>query len=985
MRNSLSLPTLRAVLMVLLIAFGVGNAWANSSTTYYSKVTTSQSPTGKGTVYVSTGSTFSGTATEKTQDVSNNSTHTYSLQATPTAAGYYFVNWTSTGTATLSFNNANSASTTCTLSNCSSSSSSRTTGKAQANWAEITINAGTASPAHINATDNSTTATTNTTTITFATKADAKNDFKDPAWTKTGHGTFSGTWEVASNGTVTYSCLFRGDGTYGGNVAAANRSRTTTGTLTLTSALGNNSNTCTVTASFPNITIAAGEGTSFNATVNEEKQSTATFAVEYADDEDDFTAEFSDETTGSTWGVDDISYADGVVTVTYTFNSTVADTHTATLTLTANGNAGGASNTAELTATSKAKASDDASVTYNNTTTNYSTIAAAIAAANSQPGAVVTLLRNIPSETTPSLSSPLEITGLMTLDLNSYTIEMTGMNDSKASVIKVNMSNAASVLTIKDSSVGHDGKISATGGSNGNMLFAVRIDKGVLNFESGILECTNTNSGDNAKATGIYVLDGSKLLMQGGTINATTTGNPARGIYSKTTSSNAQMVIVSGGFINTKAEKTSVGIDCVSMDTPSSIDPDPTKANVILSGVTIDAQTTGTTEAIAVRSGAGVILGIQSGSYTATANTQNTYAIHSSGYTAILGGSFNANSTTRTAFGVYVNGGITVVKGGTFNATAETLEVHAGKVLSGAKLLTYGGTFHGVLNSAAADGWVSGTQVASGGTLEVQGGTFIGEMSKTGLSAAQTSYAVGIYAAAGSSASISSATLRGQANNTYLNGVYGFYTKATNPITLTNCTLVASGQYQYGYGVRNNGTPLTLKNCNLTVTTVYAYPYGIYQEGNTTTEATGSTITCTSGTVRAHAIWVNDGIVKAYDCSLSATTNQSTATAEGESNLRCVYVNTGKKVELYNCTVTATGNANYSQNGYGLYVDGSAEIENCTVTVSNVKTNAYAIGNSANTGLINVASGKFAATAAAGTIVSSNGTAAAAKQKLYGG
>lgn len=996
MRNNKLNYGIRGVLLVLLFTLGIGNAWG--STTYYSKVTTSQSPTGKGTVYVATGSTFSGTSTNKTQDVSNNSTHTYSLQATPTEAGYYFVNWTSTGTATLSFSNANSAATTCSISNCSSNSSSRTTGNAQANWAEITIGAGVASPASINATDNSTTCTDYTGTMTFATKADAKNDFKDatPPIVNTGHGTFSVTsWEVASNGTVTVNYKFVGDGTYGGNVTKDSRSRNTSATLTLTAKPGNNFNTCTVTASFPNITIAAGEGTSFNATLNEEKQSTATFAVEYADDADDFTAEFSDETTGSTWGVDDISYADGVVTVTYTFNSTVADTHTATLTLTANDNAGGSSNTAELTAISKAKANDDASVTYNNTTTNYSTIAAAISAANSKPGAVVTLLRNIPSETTPSLSSPLNITGMMTLDLNSYTIARAGMADGSQQVITVNMSNAASVLTIKDSSVGHDGKISGTGGSNGNMLYAVCMEKGVLNFESGIVECTNTNSGDNAKATGIRVKNGCKLLMQGGTINATTSGNPARGIYATTTSSNAQMVVVSGGFINTKAANSSVGIDCESTDTPSSIDPDPTKANVILSGVTVDAQTTGTIEAIAVRSGAGVILGVQNGSYTATSKTTTAYAVQSSGHTAILGGTFNATATTTTARGLHVAGGIAAVKGGTFTAIAETDLANGADIESGAKLLSYGGTFKGRLTKVAAEKFAIGTNVKAGGALEAQGGTFIGEAANTTLASAQKAYACGVYGADGNSTiNMSSATMRGEMQSTYMTnggnsewngGAYGFYSRSTNPCGLTNCVISATSAYQGGFGIRFANTPAEVKNCIVTVNTTYAYNYGIFVGGSCDLKVYNSKFTCTSGTTWAYGIYAYNGTTYAENSEFNVTTQQSTATSAGDCNLYGVKVNSGKRADLVGCTINATGNGNYSNNGYGVYVDGSSDIDNCKVTVSSINTNAYALVNSSNTTWFGVASGKFSATAKSGTIVSTNGTAAATKQQLYGG
>ncbi len=979
-------------MVLVLLTLGIGNAWG--STTYYSKVTTSQSPTGKGTVYVVAGSSFSGTAPSATNNGTSQS-QTYSLQATPTVAGYYFVNWTSTGTTTVNFNSATSSATTATISASSTTSGSPTTGNAQANWAEITIGAGVASPASINATDNSTTCTDYTGTMTFATKADAKNDFKDatPPIVNTGHGAFEVTgWDVnASTGAVTVNYKFHGDGTYGGNVAKTSRSRSTSATLTLTSAVGTNKNTCSVSASFPNIIVSEGSADAMTTINTTPKTAEATFPVQWADDEEDFTVAFSEISGGGAWTVNSISYASGTITVNYTFDPQAeVGNHSAKLTLSANANAGGASNYVVINAVSEALASDDASVTYNNTTTNYGKLADAISAANSKPGAVVKLLRNIPVDDAHKLTERLVITGVMTLDLNSYAIDATGMSSTYNQIIRLDAATA--VLTLKDSRTG--GVIRGTG-NNSTGLNAIVVNKGALNIESGTIDLTNTNTGADAKAHAVRVIDGSRVLMSGGTINATTAGQQARGIYSTTTPANAQMVVVTGGTINTTAAALSIGIECESNGVSDLVDPSPEKANVILSGVTINAETTGTTDAYAVRTAAGVVLGINDGTYNATAKTTTATALKSNGYTAVLGGAFNAEATTTTARALHVAAGIAAVKGGTFTAIASTDLANGADIESGAKLLTYGGTFTGRLTKIAASKYAIGANVKVGGTLEAQGGTFVGEAANSTLTAKQTSFACGVFGVEGKSTiNMSNATMRGELQSNYLSngdvstwngGAYGFYSRSSNPCGLTNCTISATSAYQGGFGIRFAYTQAEVKNCTVTVNTTYEYNYGLFVGGEVTDiKLYNTNFTCTSGTTYGYGIYAYNGKTYAENCTINVTTQHSTATEAADCNLFGVKVNTGKRADLKGCTITATGNGTYSKNGYGVYVDGSADIEDCNVTVSGINTGAYALANTANTTWLGVVSGKFKATATS-TAVSANGTAAAAKQQLYGG
>lgn len=966
-----------AAMVVVLLTLGIGNAWAGggSSNYYASLKITKAGITAAGKVYVAKASTkpSSEVTTAVTSDATTSSggSRTFYYWVDVTSPGYYV---TLSGDLSGTYN-GNTGQKSVSL-NAATSADQTKAYTATATFSEITINNGTASPATIAAEDNSATATTNTCTVTYSTKGDNANDFKAPTvGSATGHGTFTAALgSVTSAGAATVNVTFKGDGTYGGNVEAGSRSRTSSAVVTLTSAVGNIKGTCTVTASFPNIAIGDGSFDHMTTINTVPKSATATFPVQWADDAEDFSASFGSATGGGVWTVDDVTYTatdarSGTISIDYTFNPNGAEgDHSAVLTLAANTNAGGASKTLTLTAEAEALAAYDASIGD----TKYTTLAAAITAANGMnTNPTVKILRNV-----EGLTSTLEIKKPMTIDLNSFTVSGT-LTSSVNKLFYLN--TATAVLTINDSRNG--GKISATGNAAA-ALTAVLVDKGSVVLTKGDIEINNTNTGASANAIAVCIMAGARFGMTGGNLNAVAAGTGAYGVMTTTNPADVDMIGITGGTITAAAATTGVGIYCKSSST--TLPSDPTNANVALSGVTIDASATGVT-AHAVQTDAGVILGINSGTYNATVATTTARAVLSKGYTAVMNGTFNATAGTTDANAIRVEAGIVAVRAGLFNATTVQRIAHAGYVANGAKLLTYGGTFHGKSTTMIANGYATGTQVVSGGTLEAQGGTFIGEAANTGLGAAQTSYAIGVFANTGSNVTLANATLRGLTDNTYVNGSYGLYTLTTNAVNLTNCTLEVSGQYQYGYGIRNNGTPLSVKNSEITVNTQYAYNYGIYQEGNTTTYVENTTITCEANSVRAHAIWVNNGQVNATNCSLTAKTKQATATAEAESNLRAVYVNTGKKVSLNGCTVTAKGNANYSQNGYGLYIDGSADIDNTTVTVSDVKTNANAIGNTANTTLVAISSGKFSATAASGTIVSTNGTAAAAKQQLYGG
>ncbi len=957
-----------AAMLLCLLTIGVGNAWG-TSTTYYAKLTADVA-TGKGKVYVaasgSTGS-FAATSSSTQSNSSTGSSANVSFQIGAQADnGYYFVNWTGNNKPSTATSNPG----TVTISS-SNSKSPGVTGTVSANFAEITINNPTAIT--VNTEDNLPTSEANIGSIVFTTKGDNLADFKaTPDVTKTaGFGTFTQTgFSVATNGNATVDYKFVGTGRYGGTDDPASRTRSNSATYTITSLPGNNSGTCTVTFKFPNITIGEGSFEHMTTINTVPRSATATFPVQWVDDELDFSASFGSVTGGGEWTVNEplrYNATDGTISIDYTFNpNSVTGDHSAVLTLSANPNAGGASKTLTLTAEAEALAEHDASIGD----TKYTTLAAAITAANGMnTNPTVKILRNV-----EGLTSALEIKKPMTIDLNSFTVSGT-LTSSVNKLFYLN--TATAVLTINDSRNG--GKISATGNAAA-ALYAVLADKGSVVLTKGDIEINNTNTGASANAIAVCIMAGARFGMTGGNLNAVAVGTGAYGVMTTTNPADVDMIGITGGTITAAAATTGVGIYCKSSST--TLPSDPTNANVALSGVTIDASATGAT-AHAVQTDAGVILGINSGTYNATVATTTARAVLSKGYTAVMNGTFNATAGTTDANAIRVEAGIVAVRAGLFNATTVQRIAHAGYVANGAKLLTYGGTFHGKSTTMIANGYATGTQVVSGGTLEAQGGTFIGEAANTGLGAAQTSYAIGVFANTGSNVTLANATLRGLTDNTYVNGAYALYTSTVNPVSLTNCTLEATSTDQYAYGVRLEGgaTPLTMNNCTVNATAATVRAYGYYQNNATSTiDVTGSTFNVTSNGTYAYGAYVNDGTsFTATDCDFTVRTLQNTAGAAAESYLRGIFVAAKKQANLTGCTFNVSGHATYSTNAYGLYISGSVNVENTDVTISSVKS-GYAILNDGNTAAINIFSGKFSATTA-----ESNATAAAAKQQLYGG
>ncbi|MBR4431735.1 MAG: InlB B-repeat-containing protein [Paludibacteraceae bacterium] len=1056
--------------------------------------------TGNGTVYLSTSSTSNSGQTGTTGTAgaagstsyitwncggsSGSDSKTYYARGTANA-GYYYAGWATSSTAT----SYTAATTGWSPSKATSTNSgSPTTSTIYGFFKAVTVTG--VSNVTIDVTDKDANYPAEPGTISFTTaNSNALTDFTyTPAAGTTGKFTFS-DWTRASASSTTVKYQFKGDGTWGG-VA-----RTITQNVTLTSkGTGGGSATCTITVNYPNVRVVEVDTestpTSINATYKPADATqagvdrNAVFNVEYCDGTNNFDTPTFTGAGASHFTYNSMSYANGKLTVNYTYNGNKEEgTHVATLTLKGKDAIGGTdatygSKSVTITAENAPEAMDDAKVIASDGITKIyqGNWATALSTANDNAGCTLKLLRNV-----TGLTASQEVKNTMTLDLASY--ELSGTLSAAGGLIKLN--TGGKILTINDSYASGGGKISVSGNLDGR-ISAVDIQKGSLVLSKGDLIATNAHTGttqaniycatvylaasttmsmtngtitanrtgasgkycygiycagsgstaasvnltggtieanfaNGSYAEGVYstgtslsqnmtinasakqysyafwVEDGH-LAINGGTYTGTTSTNGARAIYNHTTPATKNALVVNNATLNATSGTTDAkGLYCESRS--STTTDDPLTPNIVLSNVTITAKTEGasaTTGAYAIYTkDAGICLAVNSGTYNATAKTGNAYGIYSSGYSAVKNGTFTVNATTTEAYGIYVAASIAAVQNGTFSATAVTDKAYGANILSGAKLLVYGGSFTGHLSKVGDQKFAVGAYVAAGGTLEAQGGSFLGTAANATITAEQKAYACGVYSPDGASTiSMSNATMRGELQSTYLTnggastwsgGAYGFYARSTNPLGLTNCAISANSAYQGGFGIRFANTPAEVKNCTVTVTTTKAYNYGIFVGGNTcNVKLYECDFTCTSGTTYAYGIWAYNGTTYAENCIINATVQRTSATSAADCNLFGVKVEASKTATLNGCTITATGSGSLSNNGYGVHVNGTADIEDCTVTVSGINSGAYAICNSANTTRIGVASGKFKATATS-TGISCNGTADAAKQKLYGG
>lgn len=604
--------------------------------------------------------------------------------------------------------------------------------------------------------------------------------------------------------TVTVNYTFTGNNT---NYGGANRNNSA---VLLVESKGDkgNGDSCTIKANFPNARITGGSAdtlfTTFKAADATQAgvQNTAVFDVEYVDGTDNFDMPSIEGTDKSHFTYDSMSYADGKLTVYYTYNGNKEEAdHTATLTLTVNEDIGGTdatcgSKSVTLTAHNAQEATYDVEV-YNASGVKISedskaTWAYGLDLANKNAGSTLKLMRDIDLGT---ITATNNITQAITIDLNGKELRA-AVNATSVGVLTI---TAAVPVTIKDSKTG--GKIINEIARNSEIR-TIFVNKAgaTLTLKSGTIAVNNLGQYASAAATvdgvavakyasctarAIHQNAGTIVNINGGRVEA----HGTRSVYGIVQGSNVAtnkagttVLNITGGEIYTEGPYSIIGVYAY--------------GKVNFSGGTINTHVT--TDMVDARYAA-----------TATENKYNGY-----GYGIRLEPSANADETKCYA-------GILNMTGGTINVTNDR---------------SYNGNYpnYGVMFNAGAANILSGdtaTDGSMGQKASATGSITGGEINVT----SGTQYSHGVYVL----------------------GSYNSYDSTHHVVQIKNCK-ITSKAYACAYGVSawaginttNGGCysgDVEITDCkiyceSLNTTSpspvyVHATSATIFQDGTTTTPA----------------------------------------------------------------------------------------------------------------------------------------------------
>ncbi len=722
------------------------------------------------------------------------------IKATP-EAGYKFNGWT-TGNNINSVTKASDASTTLTMKPKSTTEGSPTEGTMTANFIPVTVDKVDTKSIDIQPTS----PTQNYEgSIDFTTANANLAGVGDFNATPTTDGKFKVTW-TRTNDVVKASYSFTGGGSYGGLL----RNNSTKVSLQ-SKASGSTALSCTITANFPNARITGGSSdtlfTTFKAADATQAgvQKKAVFDVEYVDGTDNFEMPSIEGTDKSHFTYDSMSYADGKLTVYYTYNGNKEEAnqtpHTATLTLKVNKAIGGTdatygSKSVTLTAHNAQEATYDVEV-YNASGVKISedskaTWAYGLDLANKNAGSTLKLMRDIDLGT---ITATNNITQAITIDLNDKELRA-AVNATSVGVLTI---TAAVPVTIKDSKTG--GKIINEIARNSEIR-TIFVNKAgaTLTLESGTIAVNNLGQYASAAATvnGVAVAKYASCSARAIHQNAGTTVNINGGRVEAHGTRSVYGIVQASSVATNKAGTTVLNITGGEIYTegPYSIIGVYAYGKVNFSGGTINTHVT--TDMVDARYAA-----------TATENKYNGY-----GYGIRLEPSANADETKCYA-------GILNMTGGTINVTNDR---------------SYNGNYpnYGVMFNASAANILSGdtaTDGSMGQKASATGSITGGEIKVT----SGTQYSHGVYVL----------------------GSYNSYDSTHHVVQIKNCK-ITSKAYACAYGVSawaginttNGGCysgDVEITDCkiyceSLNTTSpspvyVYATSTTIFQDGTTTTPA----------------------------------------------------------------------------------------------------------------------------------------------------
>ena len=882
------IATIAAVLFL-----AIPQAWG--ATTTYAKLTTSVYPAGSGNAYCVYGETFSGTNTTATGKGSKrvilwSTTYTevpFSINAIPNP-GYKFDGW-KTGTNINSVKEATVAYTTLTMKPTSTTEGSPTEGTMTANFKAVTVEK--VEPTSIDIAPTSPTQNYES-SIDFTTANVNLPGLGDFDYSPTEDGKFTVTW-TRTNDKVTASYSFTGKGSYGG------LSRKNSTTVSLQSkASGSTALSCTITANFPNAKITDGSATPISTSYSpaddtqEGVEGTAVFVVEYVDGTDNFDKPLIAGTDKSHFTYDSMSYADGKLTVYYTYNGNKEEAdqtpHKATLTLKVNNAIGGedatyGSRSVDLVAYNAKKATYDVEV-YNASGVKISedskaTWAYGLDLANKNAGSTLKLMRDIDLGT---ITATNNITQAITIDLNGKELRA-AVNATSVGVLTI---TAAVPVTIKDSKTG--GKIINEIARNSEIR-TIFVNKAgaTLTLESGTIAVNNLGQYASAAATvdgvavakyayctarAIHQNAGTTVNINGGRVEAHGTRSVygiVQGSTAATNKAGTTVLNITGGEIYTEGPYSIIGVYAY--------------GKVNFSGGTINTHVT--TDMVDARYAA-----------TATENKYNGY-----GYGIRLEPSANADETKCYA-------GILNMTGGTINVTNDR---------------SYNGNYpnYGVMFNAGAANIDSGKKATDGSMgqkASATGSITGGEINVT----SGTQYSHGVYVL----------------------GSYNSHDSTHHVVQIKNCK-ITSKAYVYAYGV-SAWAGINTTNGGCYSGDVEITDCKIYCESLNTTSPSPVYVHATSATIFQDGTTTNPALYHGeYAVAGKATINSGTFTSLSKTSSAYGAATSTRAKTVYSDETTVAANRKLGGNAeaYPILIihGGTFKATSTTTTARAVSSGGY--------------------------------------------
>jgi len=446
-------------------------------------------------------------------------------------------------------------------------------------------------------------------------------------------------------------------------------------------------------------------------------------------------------------------------------------------------------------------ASTIASVTVDEEITYYASVAEALAFAELHDGALITVLK---ANTIGALTYAPEMANHhCTLDLNGKVVNLGG---GTTYLFTVNKEDAT--LTITDSSDEHTGQLRYRSTSINTSRNGVYVQAGNLIVDGAAIAILCESTGTSAQARAINAAAGTSVTLRGDAQLTATSRQLAYGIY--TYSSAGVSVTLEGGSINatTTGSSSAVGVRM-----------DGTVANPAVLSIpetsTINITATSQTEtAYAIYYGGYSRGTIAGGTFTSSTKTGNgAYGVYAqeNEHSTISGGSFTVRAGTESnaqyAWGVRCARGTIDITGGTFtvHAADQCAGVYAYAPTSvkaqgagepyGGTINVSGGTFNVTATTSAwgvfANKWGStADNYANAGTVNVSGGTFTVESTNA------RGIIISSAATYGSATGTPCATVTGGKFNVSGSGAYATSTSATE-----TAEVIEGGYYSINTGL----------------------------------------------------------------------------------------------------------------------------------------------------------------------------------------